>query len=120
MAFAAVSGEHRYREAAEAGLASAAEVARQAPRFAGWSLAAAEALLAGPAEVAVVGPRPKRDDLHRAALRLTAPGAVVVAGDVGTDLALFEGKTEIDGLPAVYVCRNFACQMPVTDAAELS
>ena len=45
VAFAAVSGEHRYREAAEAGLASAAEVARQAPRFAGWSLAAAEAML---------------------------------------------------------------------------
>ena len=60
VAFAAVTGEHRYREAAEAGLASAAEVARQAPRFAGWSLAAAEAMLAGPAEVAVVGPRPER------------------------------------------------------------
>ena len=58
VAFAAVSGEHRYREAAEAGLASAAEVARQAPRFAGWTLAAAEAMLAGPAEVAVVGSRP--------------------------------------------------------------
>ena len=116
VAFAAVTGEHRYREAAEAGLASAAEVARQAPRFAGWSLAAAEAMLAGPAEVAVVGSRPERDDLHRAALRLTAPGAVVVAGDAGTDLPLFEGKTEIDGKPAAYVCRNFACRMPVTDA----
>ena len=120
VAFAAVSGEHRYREAAEAGLASAAEVARQAPRFAGWSLAAAEAMIAGPSEVAVVGSRPERDDLHRAALGLTAPGAVVVAGDPGTNLTLFEGKTEIDGKPAVYVCRNFACQMPVTDAARLS
>ena len=119
VAFAAVSGEHRYRDAAEAGLASAAEVAREVPRFAGWSLAAAEAMLAGPAEVAVVGPQPERDDLHRAALRLTSPGAVVVAGDVGTALALFEGRTEVDGRPAAYVCRDFVCQMPVTDPAEL-
>jgi uncharacterized protein YyaL (SSP411 family) len=119
VSFAAVTGEHRYRDAAEAALASAAEVARKAPRFAGWSLAAAEAMLAGPSEIAVVGPRPARDALHRAALGLTAPGAVVIAGDVGTDVPLFEGKTEIDGKPAVYVCRNFACQMPVTDPAAL-
>ncbi len=120
VAFAAVTGEHRYREAAEAALGSASAIARQAPRFAGWSLAAAEAMIAGPSEVAVVGSRPERDELHRAALRLTAPGAVVVAGDVGTAIPLFEGKTEIDGKPAAYVCRNFACQMPVTDPAALA
>jgi uncharacterized protein len=119
VAFAAVTGEHRYREAAEAGLASATEVARQAPRFAGWTLAAAEAMLDGPAEVAVVGPRPQRAELHRAALRLTSPGAVVVAGDVGTDIALFEGRTEVDGEPAAYVCRDFVCRVPVTDPGEL-
>jgi uncharacterized protein YyaL (SSP411 family) len=119
VAFAAVSGEHRYRDAAETALASAAEVARQAPRFAGWSLAAAEAMLAGPAEIAVVGGRPERDDLHRAALRLTSPGAVVVAADAGTPLALFEGRTEVDGRPAAYVCRNFICRMPVTDPGAL-
>jgi uncharacterized protein YyaL (SSP411 family) len=119
VAFAAVTGEHRYREAAEAGLATAAEVARQAPRFAGWSLVAAEAMLAGPAEVAVVGSRPERDELHRAALRLTTPGAVVVAGEAGMAVPLFEGKTEIDGKPAVYVCRDFACQMPVTNPADV-
>jgi len=119
VACAAVTGEHRYRQAAESGLASAAEVARQAPRFAGWSLVAAEAMLAGPAEVAVVGPRPERDDLHRAALRLTTPGAVVIAADAGTPLALFEGRTEVDGKPAAYVCRDFVCRMPVTDPDAL-
>jgi uncharacterized protein YyaL (SSP411 family) len=119
VAFAAVTGEHRYREAAEAALATAAEVARQAPRFAGWSLAAAEAMLAGPAEVAVVGPRPDRDALHRAALRLTTPGAVVVAAEAGTPLALFDGRTEVDGEPAAYVCRDFVCRIPVTDPTAL-
>jgi uncharacterized protein YyaL (SSP411 family) len=120
VAFAAVTGEHRYRDAAEAGLVSAASVARQAPRFAGWSLAAAEAMLDGPAEIAVVGPRPARDTLHRAALRLTSPGAVVVAGDAGLPIPLFEGRTEVDGKPAAYVCRDFVCQMPLTDPAALA
>jgi hypothetical protein len=119
VAFAALTGEHRYREAAERGLASAAEVARQAPRFAGWSLAAAEAVLAGPAEIAVVGPSPERHELHRAALRLTTPGAVVVAADAGAPLALFEGRTEIDGKPAAYVCRDFVCRLPVTEPRAL-
>ncbi|MGA9102957.1 hypothetical protein, partial [Aeromicrobium sp.] len=58
-------------------------------------------------------------DLHRAALALTTPGAVVVAAEAGTPLALFDGKTEIDGSPAAYVCRDFACRMPVTDPAAL-
>ncbi len=119
VAFAAVTGEHRYRAAAETAHATAAEVARQAPRFAGWSLAAAEAMLAGPAEVAVVGPRPERDDLHRAALRLTTPGAVVIAAEAGSPIALFEGRTEVDGKPAAYVCRDFVCRVPVTDPDAL-
>jgi hypothetical protein len=25
----------------------------------------------------------------------------------------------LDGKPAVYVCRNFACELPVTDAEKL-
>ena len=119
VAFAAVTGEHRYRDAAEAALATAAEIARQAPRFAGWSLAAAEAMLDGPVEVAVVGPRSERDGLHRAALRLASPGAVVVAGEVGLPIPLFEGRTEVGGRPAAYVCRDFVCRLPVTDPEAL-
>ncbi len=120
VAFAAVSGEHRYREAADAALASAAVVARRAPRFAGWMLAAAEAMIAGPAEIAVVGAPTERTDLHRAALRLTTPGAVVVGADPGTPLALFEGRTEVEGRPAAYVCRGFVCRTPVTEPEELA
>ncbi len=120
ISFAALTGEYRYREAAAAGLASAATIARQAPRFAGWSLAAAEAMLDGPAEIAVVGPARDRYRLHRAALGLTSPGAVVVAGEAGLPIPLFEGRSEVDGKPAAYVCRDFVCQMPVTDPTALA
>ena len=119
LAFAAVTGEHRYRAAAESGLASAASVAVQVPRFAGWTLAAAEAVIAGPLEIAVVGERAERAGLHRAALGLASPGAVVVAADAGTSIALFEQRGLVDGKAAAYVCRGFVCERPVTTVEDL-
>jgi uncharacterized protein YyaL (SSP411 family) len=117
VAYAAVTGSHRHREAAESAVRAAAGVARRAPRFAGWTLAVAEALRAGPVEVAVVGPAgdPGRERLHRAALALDSPGAVVVAAEPGTPgVPLLEGRDQVDGLAAAYVCRQFTCQRPVT------
>ncbi len=114
LSFSAVTGENRYRAAAESGMASAASVATQVPRFGGWTLAAAEAVVAGPLEVAVVGSADARVELHRAALSLTSPGAVVVAGEVGTPIALFEQRDLVDGNAAAYVCRGFVCERPVT------
>ncbi|MDR7086144.1 uncharacterized protein YyaL (SSP411 family) [Aeromicrobium panaciterrae] len=117
ISFAAITGDHRYRAAAESGIASAASVGTQVPRFAGWTLAAAEALVAGPLEIAVVGP--ERSELHRAALSLSSPGAVVVAGEVGTAIPLFEQRDLVDGKTAAYVCRGFVCERPVTSVEEL-
>jgi uncharacterized protein YyaL (SSP411 family) len=119
IACAAITGEHRYRAAAESGIASAAGIATQVPRFAGSTLAAAEALVAGPLEIAVVGSSDERTDLHRAALGLTSPGAVVIAGDVGLAIPLFEHRDLLDGRAAAYVCEGFVCRRPVTDPRDL-
>lgn len=35
-------------------------------------------------------------------------------------LPLFEGRNLIDGKPTAYVCRNLACQQPVTDPHDLA
>ena len=116
--FAALTGEHRYREAAETALHGVAALIDQAPRFAGCSMAAAELMVAGPPEIAVVGAdSAARRSLHRAALAL--PAAIVVAGEAGTDLALFADRTEVGGEPAAYVCRDFVCRLPVTDPAQV-
>ncbi|WP_254052125.1 thioredoxin domain-containing protein [Aeromicrobium sp. A1-2] len=120
IAFAAVTGEHRYRAAAESAIASASSIAIQVPRFAGWTLAAAESVVSGPLEIAVVGEAHERADLHRAALRIASPGAVVVAGDVGLAIPLFQQRGLVDGHAAAYVCAGFVCQRPVTDPAELA
>jgi uncharacterized protein YyaL (SSP411 family) len=119
VAFAALTGERRYRDAAEAALGRLSTLIERAPRFAGWSMAAAEAMVAGPIEVAIVGSDgPERRELHRAALALDG-SAVVVAGEAGLDIPLFRDRTEIDGKPAAYVCRDFVCDLPVTDPRGL-
>ncbi|MFC6148009.1 thioredoxin domain-containing protein [Mumia xiangluensis] len=119
LAAAAVTGEDRFRTAAEDAVRSASALATGAPRFAGWTLAVAEAMLAGPLEIAVVGDGEDAARLHRAALALPSPGAVVVAAPVGTPVPLFAYKDLVDGHAAAYVCRGFACERPVTDPGEL-
>ncbi|GAA1503357.1 thioredoxin domain-containing protein [Nocardioides humi] len=115
----ALTGEGRYRDAAETALATVSVLADKAPRFAGWSLAAAVTMLDGPLEVAVVGPAgPQRDALVARALAL--PGAVVVAADEAEEgIPLLAGRTPVDGRPAAYVCRGFVCERPVTEPAGI-
>ncbi|MDQ4055191.1 MAG: thioredoxin domain-containing protein [Actinomycetota bacterium] len=109
----AMTGEGRYRTAAEEALATVARLAERAPRFAGWSLAAAVTMLDGPLEVAVVGPAgSERDELERRARRRA--GAVVVVGDPDTGIPLLEGRALVEGSPSAYVCRGFVCERPVT------
>jgi uncharacterized protein YyaL (SSP411 family) len=109
----AMTGEGRWREAAEEALAGVSELARKAPRFAGWSLAAAQAAVEGAPEIAVVGPAgAERDDLERQARRW--PGAVVAVSDGPRDgILLLAGRGAVGDKPAAYVCRGNVCDRPV-------
>jgi uncharacterized protein YyaL (SSP411 family) len=120
--YAALAGSGRYRELAEASLASVARLVAQAPRAAGWAAAVGEALLAGPLEVAVSGPAgPERDALAAAARSALSPGAVVVVGEPdAAGVPLLASRPVVGGRPAAYVCRGFVCSAPVTDVSALS
>ena len=122
LSYAAHTGSGTHREAAERALAVVRVLGPRAPRFIGWGLAVAEAALDGPREVAVIGAPedPATNALRRAALLGTAPGAVVAVGPPdGDGLPLLADRPLVDGRPAAYVCRNFTCDAPTTDADAL-
>src|SRR4029453_7882789 len=80
---AELTGEDRYAARADQAAASAADLVRRAPRFAGWRLADAISQTSEqkPVEVAVVGPEDSaRAELARVAHQLAPAGSVVVAG----------------------------------------
>lgn len=122
LTYAAYTGVVDYRLAAERALGIATALADRAPRGVGWGLAAAEALLDGPREIAVVGASddPATWHLHRTALMGTEPGLVVAVGPPGSDVPLLRDRPLIDGRAAAYVCRQFACEAPVTTPDALA
>jgi hypothetical protein len=89
----------------------------RAPQAFGWALCALDLQLSPPRELAIVGG--PESDVARTALRDFDPNAVVAFGPAD-DVPLLEGKTLVEGRPAVYVCENFACRAPVTDPAQLA
>ena len=93
------------------------QVFQRAPSAVGHALSALDLYFSPPKEIAIIGD--PRDEVARAALRPFEPNAVVAFGPA-ENVPLLEGKTKVDGRPAVYVCERFACQAPVTDGAALS
>jgi uncharacterized protein YyaL (SSP411 family) len=118
--YAALTGAPRYREAAEAALATMAPIAASHPRFAGYACAVGEALLSGPYEIAIVA-EGEPGDLVATAWRLAPPGAVLVSGRPGQPgVPLLADRPALDGRPTAYVCRGFVCDRPVTTETELA
>ena len=91
-------------------------VFERAPSAVGHALCALDLYFSPPKEIAIIG-QPS-DEVARAALAPFEPNAVVAFGPA-EGVPLLDGKTEVDGRPAVYVCERFACQAPVTDAVSL-
>jgi uncharacterized protein YyaL (SSP411 family) len=124
LTYAALTGSHRHRAAAEEALGVYAVVGPQHPRFAGWGLAVAEALLDGPREVAIVGAAGDERTLalRRTALAANAPGLVLAVGDASQppSAPLLAERPLVDGQAAAYVCRGFVCERPVTTPDDLA
>jgi len=89
----------------------------RAPTAFGWALCALDLHLAPPRELAIAGG--PGSDVARAALVGFDPNAVVAFGPA-EGVPLLEGKTLVDGRPAVYVCERFACRAPVMDPAAFA
>ncbi|HSE59731.1 MAG TPA: aldo/keto reductase [Nitrospiraceae bacterium] len=94
------------------------------PRAFAKSLIVAEFLLEGPVELALVGHTGEaRFEALRAAMnRPYLPHRIIAHGDPSRGPfkhPLLSGKSMIDQQAALYICRNFACQAPLTDPASV-
>jgi hypothetical protein len=109
---AALTGEMDYHERADAIVRMLAEPAGRHPMAFGHLLCALDVLADGPVEVAVTGDRPDLVSVVTAAYLPT----VVLAWGERYPSPIWDGRE--DG--KAYVCRNFACQAPVTGAEALA
>jgi hypothetical protein len=94
------------------------------PAAFGHALGVADLLVRGAIELAIVGD-PASDDfraLSRAAAERYVPSLVLAGGLARQEpkIPLLADRSTTDGRATAYVCRNYACDAPVTDAAALS
>jgi uncharacterized protein YyaL (SSP411 family) len=114
---ARIWGDDELERTAVGALRLVGDLLSRAPSAFGWALCALDHHLSPPRELAIVGG--PDSPVARAALGGFDPNAVVAFGPAD-DVPLLEGKTLVDGKPAVYVCERFACRAPVIEASELA
>jgi uncharacterized protein YyaL (SSP411 family) len=114
-----VCGERGWLEVAEAVLLAHWKRALDNPFAFSNLLNALDGWQARPTEIVLAGDDTRA--LERAVAAVYLPSRVIVraAGAPPLLRALVDGKRPLDGKPAAYVCRNFTCEAPITDPAQL-
>ena len=108
----ALTGETRYTNQADRTMQVLSRVMTSSPQAAGLAMAAADTRRSGITEVVVPGDHP---DLVGVVRRRWRPNVVLAWGEA-YDSPLWEGRTP----GHAYVCRQAACQLPVTTTEELT
>ncbi len=121
-----LTGDPRYRRAAEGAVGVVAEQARKWPQAFARALATADLLASRPVEVAIAGAMddPRTVALVDAARSHAGPYAVIAVGDPSRPGAaeaapLLADRPLQHGAPAAYACSGFACMAPVSDPSAL-
>ncbi len=117
---ALLSGEARYEQAAVGQLRLMRPFVARHPHAFGHALQAID-LLVGPAqELALVGD--ELTDFERVVRSQLRPRLVIAGGDgvTASPVPLLQERTAVGGSSAAYLCQNFACAAPLTDAAALA
>ena len=118
-----------FRESADRLLAAFAPRLAAAPVALPQMLAACEFLLREPREIVVVGDRDAADTraLLRVLHRSFGPNRITLLVDspetrrkLAAGIPAIESMEKIGGRASVYVCTNYACQLPVSEPEELA
>ena len=119
---------NEYRERGEKTIKAFAGILGRAPAALPQMLVALDYSLGKPRQIVIAGERDKADTkkLLSEVRDHYLPDAMLVLADqgegqkyLGEKLEAIRAMKKVDGKAAAYVCENFACKAPVTDAARL-
>ncbi len=122
---AVFTGKREYEGMAAVSLRSVRGLLERAPSgLANW-LAALDFYLSTPKEIVVIGSRqhPATRALLQVCYGRYLPNRVIAGVEAPSDQPsspLLEGRGKLDGRPIAYVCEDYACELPVTDPADLA
>ncbi|MBV9282098.1 MAG: thioredoxin domain-containing protein [Chloroflexi bacterium] len=117
----ALTGDAKYDDQALSAFRAARDLMERAPLGFSYLLSALDFHLSAQVQIAIAGDpdAAATDALVRVVSGRYLPNAVLAVGTEGSS-PLLEGRRELDGRATAYVCRHFACQMPVTDPGDLA
>ena len=122
----ALTGDAQYRDAAEASMKLVGQLAAQQPISFGTALTLMSELGAPLRQLVVVTGDEAGDELTILARKLHRAGGIGVAVSqtqadafAASGFELFAARTATDGAPTAYLCEEFVCRLPLTDAAAL-
>jgi len=116
-------GEAALAERAAQALTAYGKLVEQSPRAFASTLCVLDFLLEGPSEIVLVGEASAADTeaLALALAQRYLPNRVIALSSPArpNQTPLARDKAAIDGRATAYVCRNFACQRPVSEPSEM-
>ena len=120
-----LTGDRRYVDAASDAMRPVASLALTRPLGFGAALSVMSALAAPVEQLVVVGESgPELAALVRRWDRAGSVATLVSAEQAqrfaASGFDLFSGRTPVDDRAAAYLCRDFVCRLPVTDASVLA
>ncbi len=115
------TGQSHYWDIAQEVTSAMGQAMSSYPLGFGHWLCATEFITSRPVEVAIAGEIGAKDthQLIEVAFSQYRPNQVVAAGPEDNSIPLLRGRTRQSGQAAAYVCRNFICDLPVTEPRQL-
>ena len=120
---AVITGDGELERRAVTALRSARELMSRFPTAAGHWLCALDFYLSAPKEIAILGGAEEEDTraLLAQVYANALPNRVVVGGaSDAVDIPLLRDRERLNGRATAYVCRNYVCNLPVNEPAELA
>lgn len=122
----ALTGESQYRDAAETSMKLVGQLAAQQPISFGTALTLMSELAAPLRQLVVVTADETGGELPSLARKMHRAGGIGVAVSqaqadafAASGFELFAARTALAGEPTAYLCEEFVCRLPLTDAAAL-